>query len=72
MDIPIEQVLTFLKNVLNRSGVKPLVAVAFGYGIMELTLVDKVGGLPAVIAMTMICVTFFFARYLEKLNEVKK
>lgn len=72
MNIPIEQILTFLKDVVNRSGIKPLVAVAFGYGIMQLALADKVGGLVAVITMTVICVALFYARHVEKLNEVKK
>lgn len=70
MTIPIEPVLDFMKQVVDRSGVKPVVAILFGYGIMQLTLADKVSGLIAVIAMTVICVALFYARHLEKINEV--
>ncbi len=72
MNIPIEQALEFLKQVVDRSGMKSVVALAFGGGIVYLAFTDKVDGLYALIAMTVICLAFFGIRHMEKLNEAKK
>jgi amino acid permease len=72
MDGLFTAILDFLKQVVDRSGMKSIVALAFGGGIVYLAYTDKVDGLYALIAMTVICLAFFYMRHLEKLNEVKK
>lgn len=72
MQIPIEQGLDFLKGIVDRSGMKSIVAGLFGWFIMQLTLADKVEGMIGVIAMTVICVTYFIVRYFEQLKKEKQ
>lgn len=72
MDGLFTAILEFLKQVVDRSGMKSVVALAFGGGIVYLASIDKVDGLYALITMTVICLAFFGWRHAEKLNEVKK
>ena len=69
MDELVTAILGFLKQVAERSGMKSIVAMAFGYGIMQLTLADKVPGLYALLAMVVICVGFFVFRDRETVMQ---
>lgn len=65
----IKPILEFLKQTVDRWGVKFLVALASVYAIYDLTLKGFIEGKWAVIGIAVIMVAYFVFRHLETINK---
>ena len=66
-----KEVLEFLKSVVDRSGVKSLVAGGGIYTIYLLAIEDKVT-IPILIGIVLIVVLYFGFRHFETINTTKE
>lgn len=67
----LDKLLPFVEKVVDRYGVKSLVACAADYVLYEMAKSGMMEGVYAGAGIVLITIAFFFGRHLEMLNKVK-